>query len=102
MNYPKEITKMNNYSKWFTLCLDFMVDESKLSCFDFDSLLDVDDYAFPFDVKKLYKYGFPLEDVKQYIIHRKNKMLAESGTVDDDDIDDLLKEIDEVENGKDE
>ena len=104
LHYPDKPTKMCGYTKYAVLLLDFMVDEEKLENCTYSELMNPNGKNFPFDINRINQYGIDIDLCIDYIVHRKNMIVArnDDNSLTDDEIDELLEEIKETEYGKEE
>lgn len=104
LHYPDKPTKMQGYTKYAVLLLDFMVDEEKLENCTYSELMNPNGEHFPFDINRINQYGIDMDICNDYIVHRKNMIVArnEDNSLTEDEIDELLEEIRETEEGKEE
>ena len=104
LHYPDKTTKMYVYTKYAVLLLDYMVDEEKLENCTYSELMNPNGKNFPFDINRINQNGIDMDFCIEYIVHRKNMIVArnEDNSLTEDEIDELLEEIDETENGKEE
>lgn len=104
LHYPDKLTKMHGYTKYAVLLLDFMVDEEKLENCTYSELMNPNGKNFPFDINRINQYGIDMDFCIDYIVHRKNMIVArnEDNSLTEDEIEELLEEIRETEEGKEE
>ena len=81
-----------------------MVDEEKLENCTYSELMNPNGKNFPFDIDRINQYGIDIDICIDYIVHRKNMIVArnDDNSLTEDEIYELLEEIEETENGKEE